>query len=460
MGSEQSAPSRSNSHSRSKSVTSATSSAASSRRNSAQGVPRASPPRPQAHRRTVRDESATADDPPPPYAPRTAGEQTQTPVPAPAPPTRTPRHGQHLAPPISPDILIAQLNIVPAPAQDMRRSSSTAAPTGPPPSRSTHRRAASLVDTPVRRPPRPAAPLATGSVDLGALETDLLSLQSALRSRGSSPNRHVSRTPSPRLRAGDNPADFLEALRTHAALSRRSSPEPRTPEASRPARSSLPARSLKEDPLVLLSKYDTIVIVDDSGSMLGERWQEARDALVGVVDAVSRYDLTGIELHFLNNPYKCNVRSSSDIEKAFCTVNPEGATPTGEKLEELLLDYMERLEASKQLTAIPAVPVKPVNFIILTDGAPTDDPETVIVTVARRLDARHFPISQVGIQFVQIGDDAGATAALQELDDELARTHGVRDIVDTTPYSGTVTAETLAKILIGGINRRVDKRGV
>lgn len=89
-----------------------------------------------------------------------------------------------------------------------------------------------------------------------------------------------------------------------------------------------------------------------------------------------------------------------------------------------------------------------------------DDPESVIVAAARRLDAGHFPVSQVGIQFVQIGDDPEATAALQELDDELARTHGVRDIVDTTPYRGTVTAETVAKILLGGINRRVDKRGL
>lgn len=55
-----------------------------------------------------------------------------------------------------------------------------------------------------------------------------------------------------------------------------------------------------------------------------------------------------------------------------------------------------------------------------------DDPESVIVTAAKRLDARHFPLSQVGIQFVQIGDDAAATEFLTELDDNLASTHGIR----------------------------------
>jgi hypothetical protein len=55
-----------------------------------------------------------------------------------------------------------------------------------------------------------------------------------------------------------------------------------------------------------------------------------------------------------------------------------------------------------------------------------DDPESVIVTAAKRLDARHFPLSQIGIQFVQIGDDPKATDALRELDENLANVHGIR----------------------------------
>ena len=104
--------------------------------------------------------------------------------------------------------------------------------------------------------------------------------------------------------------------------------------------------------------------------------------------------------------------------------------------------------------------IKPVNFLVITDGAPTDDPESVIVTAARRLDAGRFPINQVGIQFIQIGDDPSATEALRELDDDLAKNYGIRDIVDTTPYTGhSLDATTLTKILLGGINRRVDRRG-
>lgn len=66
----------------------------------------------------------------------------------------------------------------------------------------------------------------------------------------------------------------------------------------------------------------------------------------------------------------------------------------------------------------------------------------------------------MGIQFVQLGSDPHATEALQDLDDELANKHNIRDMVDTTLYSGqSLTTELLGKILLGGINRRVDKKG-
>jgi hypothetical protein len=32
-------------------------------------------------------------------------------------------------------------------------------------------------------------------------------------------------------------------------------------------------------------------------------------------------------------------------------------------------------------------------------------------------------------------------------------------MVDTTPYTGSLNTKTLIKILLGGINRRVDRKG-
>jgi uncharacterized protein YegL len=63
--------------------------------------------------------------------------------------------------------------------------------------------------------------------------------------------------------------------------------------------------------------------------------------------------------------------------------------------------------------------VKPVVFIVLTDGEPTDDPKEVILTFARALELDQWPERQVGIQFVQVGDSVYAAKALREMDDEL-----------------------------------------
>lgn len=72
----------------------------------------------------------------------------------------------------------------------------------------------------------------------------------------------------------------------------------------------------------------------------------------------------------------------------------------------------------------------------------------------------HTNIPQVGISFVQIGEDPSARAYLQELDDELPK-YGIRDMVDTTPYSKSLASEPdmLVKILLGGVHRRVDAKG-
>ncbi|KAG8955522.1 hypothetical protein FRC03_011112 [Tulasnella sp. 419] len=225
-------------------------------------------------------------------------------------------------------------------------------------------------------------------------------------------------------------------------------------------------RSSIEDPLLLLRKFDTVFIVDDSSSMDGPLWYEAREALAGVADVAARYDADGVDVHFLNNPVVGrNIRSGAEVKRLFDRVTPDGITPTGEKLEILLLDYLDRLEAAyddfDNGDFDAKKRVRPVNFLVITDGAATDDPESVIIAAARRLDQAKYPLSQVGIQFVQIGDDPTAKEALQQMDDELAAAHGVRDIVDTVPYGADgaqLTAEMLTKILLGGINRRYDRR--
>lgn len=100
---------------------------------------------------------------------------------------------------------------------------------------------------------------------------------------------------------------------------------------------------------------------------------------------------------------------------------------------------------------------------MITDGVPSDDPESVIIHAAKKLDALDAPPWQVGIQFFQVGQEVGAAQALQELDDALVeRGGGIRDMVDTVPWSGKsgngLNADGILKIVLGGVNRRLDRK--
>ncbi|SRR6266550_3445294 len=107
------------------------------------------------------------------------------------------------------------------------------------------------------------------------------------------------------------------------------------------------------------------------------------------------------------------IQDPAAINALFQGLIPKGVTLIGNKLEELLQEYLSIIEP---LHTKPAElkKIKPVNYLIITDGYPStsyysrfsfpilnnihilaDDPEAVIVQVAKRLDNKYFPITQV-----------------------------------------------------------------
>lgn len=181
-----------------------------------------------------------------------------------------------------------------------------------------------------------------------------------------------------------------------------------------------------EPVLAHLTRFDTIFLVDDSGSMFGPRWAEARAALAAVVDLAVKYDRDGVDIRFFNDEENQgdHLTSSADVMNLFDKVVPSGITPTEDVIEQELGDYMVKWKDAKRKT-------KKLNLIVLTDGEPDDDNdvERMIVKYAQELDREGAREHQVGIQFVQIGDDAKATAFLKMLDNDLKRRHGIgRDV--------------------------------
>lgn len=217
--------------------------------------------------------------------------------------------------------------------------------------------------------------------------------------------------------------------------------------------------------------------------MAGRSWREVKAALKSITPVCTDHDSDGIDVYFLNaksnqpadpscgapaGGYR-NITTAAQVEHLFSTVRPGGGTPTGQRLNGILKPYLRHYEA--RVAAAGGDPddsgVKPLNMIVITDGVPTDDPESVLVSVARKLDALEAPPYQIGVQFFQVGNEPGAREALRDLDDNLGQLAGggdVRDIVDTVTWDGgagtaqELTADGILKTVLGAVVKRLDRR--
>lgn len=248
-----------------------------------------------------------------------------------------------------------------------------------------------------------------------------------------------------------------------------------SPAASASSARSDPSITSPEDPYAFLSSFDTVFLIDDSGSMAGRSWREVKEALRAIAPICTAHDDNGIDVYFLNarsgadpdgaGGYR-NIRGPDQVEYLFNHVRPAGGTPTGTRINQILKPYLRHYEKQVARTGNPDdCGVKPVNMIVITDGVPTDDPEAVIVSIAKKLDRLEAPPHQVGIQFFQVGRELGAAEALRELDDGLAQQGGgVRDMVDTATWDGrdgaahALSADAILKVVLGAVVRRLDRR--
>ncbi|KAE8452723.1 hypothetical protein EG329_013982 [Mollisiaceae sp. DMI_Dod_QoI] len=241
--------------------------------------------------------------------------------------------------------------------------------------------------------------------------------------------------------------------------------------------------SIREDKFNLLRKYDTILLIDDSGSMYGSLWSDVEKLLAQLAPIITKYDDDGIDLYFLNHETEIElegqgramggyfgIRDEATVNNIFSSREEpfgDAATPTGDRLETILASYLEYYEEKRTLKQLREV--KPLNIIVITDGDADDDVESVIVSAAKTLDEWRAPLTQVGIQFFQIGNDQKAQLELKRLDSKLKGKHKIRDMVDTVswdqwdpndPETGhSLSADGILKVLLGAVNRKLDKGG-
>lgn len=198
-----------------------------------------------------------------------------------------------------------------------------------------------------------------------------------------------------------------------------------------------------------LSKYDFIIVIDKSASMdrpNGKssltRWAAAKEATWSFAKEAAKYDDDGITVVAFNNDFKLyDGVTESKVDQVFKENSPGGGTDTAKVLKMLFDRYFESKAKGK---------AKPVIIQVITDGEPNDQKEVVDVIVAatKKMDADE----EIGVQFIQYGDDASAAKFLKMLDDDLVSKYGAKfDIVDTKPYQ-EAEDKPLVELLLDAIN--------
>ena len=205
-------------------------------------------------------------------------------------------------------------------------------------------------------------------------------------------------------------------------------------------------------PFSRLSMFDTVFIVDDTRSMTRRanaesrnpsRWTLLEKSMEAFVGTACEHDSDGIDLYFLKNRVVLeNIRDRkqvleklSEIKRTLMNKDPitAGGTFMKPALDRVIKPRREayvQYRAAEDADGSHAKEPKPLNLVVVTGGA-ADDQEEVeqyIKDVAAHLDKIGANPNYIGIQFVQIGDDAKATAFLKRLDDELAGEFHIRDV--------------------------------
>ena len=205
-----------------------------------------------------------------------------------------------------------------------------------------------------------------------------------------------------------------------------------------------------------LSKYDTEVHVDISGSMSANdtpsrlsRLDDARKTVEVLVRECEKIDTDGVTVGFFNTGTQVFENTKFDkVSAAFANQHPGGSTDTAKAVGERINAYFERRFGkpavagtkggwfSSGTAGSPAVPpnpnAKPVILVVITDGVPDnqDALERVIVDATKRLTREGLGREALGISFIQVGNDKNAKNFLETLNNGLTAKGATMDIVN------------------------------
>lgn len=206
-------------------------------------------------------------------------------------------------------------------------------------------------------------------------------------------------------------------------------------------------------PETLLKNRDYTVIVAKSESSVlqalggaDQRWLAAQLSLVTLAKKCEEMDPDGITIYISSNEtqaigsFKKYERVfSGQIDQVFLENHPPASLDLAAVLQAALHDYFVRKEMAPGNS-------KSETIVVMTDGEPADRMTIAkaIVEATQKMERDE----ELGVGFVQVGDDAITSGFLHMLDEDLQAAGAKFDIVHTDLLTDLTSADALTQFLL------------
>ncbi|KAJ9611408.1 hypothetical protein H2200_004592 [Cladophialophora chaetospira] len=197
----------------------------------------------------------------------------------------------------------------------------------------------------------------------------------------------------------------------------------------------------------------SVFLIDDSASMKSN-WDEVLNLLGILAYTLKGFDEDGTEVRFTMSDSHYRAKNTTTLSHYVKKIQPSGTSDIEHSLRRIVEPYLQKASHTSQIPKrfLTERPTRPLSIYVFTDGVwgPKSDPSGLLTTLTKKLQDPEIAYRDVGIQFIQFGNDQRGAERLKLLDNELSRGLGL-DIVDTEHSDGNVL-----KMLLGSINEEYD----
>ena len=180
----------------------------------------------------------------------------------------------------------------------------------------------------------------------------------------------------------------------------------------------------------IVTNRDYTLIIDKSGSLTTDdgngktRWELAQESTIALAQYCETIDPDGITVYLYSGRFKRYDHVTAEkIKQIYAQNEPMGKSDLKSVLQDALNNYFQR---KAQGIAKP----NGETMLIITDDIPDEPKEIIrlIIDACQKIDRDE----ELGISFIQVGQDKKAKEYFQALDDLLQKQAGAKfDIVDT-----------------------------